>query len=130
MDKMRVLSSLTITRITPRVIRRLLAATVALTLLLPGTVSAASVQVCANAGDDCSKFMDKYVNPIILLLSIMVGVAAVISYLLAAIQYSSAGDDPGNVSKAKDRAFKTTIGLLAYLFFFSFINYVVPGGLF
>ncbi|HSW99365.1 MAG TPA: hypothetical protein VLF71_06065 [Candidatus Saccharimonadales bacterium] len=127
---MRVLPALRTARITPRLLRRLLAAAAALPLLLPGTVSAASVQVCAAAGDACSKFMDKYINPVITTLSIMIGVAAVISYLLAAIQYSSAGDDPGGVSKAKDRAFKTTIGLLAYLFFFALLNYLVPGGLF
>lgn len=97
---------------------------------LPGSASAASVKVCSAAGDACSKFMDKYINPVITLLSIIVGVAAVASYIIAAIQYSSAGDDPGAVSKAKNRAFKTTIGLIGYLFFFSFLNYIVPGGLF
>jgi hypothetical protein len=106
------------------------AATALVPFLLPVKASAASVQVCTAAGDACSKFMNKYVAPIILLLSICIGVFAVISYIIVAIQYSSAGDDPGAVSKAKDRAFKTTIGLLGYIFFWSLLNYLVPGGLF
>jgi len=97
---------------------------------LPGSASAASIKICTAAGDACSKFMDKYINPVISLLTIIDGVSAVITYIIAAIQYSSAGDDPGAVGKAKNRAFQTTIGLLGYLFFFSFLNYLIPGGLF
>lgn len=103
---------------------------VAAYILQPVTASAASVRVCSAAGDACSKFIDKYVSPFITLLTALVGVLAVISYILAAIQYSSAGDDPGKVNKAKDRAFQTTIGLIGYFFLFAFINYIVPGGLF
>ena len=99
-------------------------------VLRPSLVSAASVKVCAAAGDDCDRFINKYVSPIVLLLTASIGVLAVISYIVAAIQYSSAGDDPGAVSRAKDRAFKTTLGLLAYLFLFAFLNYLIPGGLF
>ena len=127
MDKMRISSTL----MHKTGVARFTAAGVALLpFLLPANVSAATVKVCTSTGDACTKFIDKYVTPVITLLSISIGVFAVISYILAAIQYSSAGDDPGAVSKAKDRAFKTTIGLLGYIFFFSLLNYIVPGGLF
>ncbi|HEX7963770.1 MAG TPA: hypothetical protein VF466_04240 [Candidatus Saccharimonadales bacterium] len=99
-------------------------------ILQPVSASAAAVKVCAAAGDACSSFINKYVQPVILLLTASIGVFAVISYIVAAIQYSSAGDDPSAVSKAKNRAFKTTIGLLAYFFLFAFLNFLVPGGLF
>lgn len=92
--------------------------------------SAASIRVCSSANDACSKFMDKYVSPAILLLTGVIGVLAVISYIIVGIQYSSAGDDPAAVSKAKNRAFQTTLGLIGYFFLFAFINYIVPGGLF
>jgi hypothetical protein len=96
----------------------------------PTWASAAAVKVCAASGDACDKFISKYIQPFILLFTASIGVLAVISYVLAAIQYSSAGDDPGAVNKAKDRAFKTTIGLIAYIFLFAFLNYLIPGGLF
>lgn len=99
-------------------------------IMQPTLASAAAVKVCAAAGDACDKFIGKYIEPFILLFTASIGVLAVISYLLAAIQYSGAGDDPSAVNKAKDRAFKTTIGLIAYIFLFSFLNYLIPGGLF
>ena len=100
-------------------------------LLLPLKVGAqAQVRVCRTAGDDCSIFISRYIRPFILLLSALIMVAAVISIIIAAIQYSSAGDNPSTVSKAKDRIFQTVIGILAYIFLFAFINFLVPGGLF
>ena len=99
-------------------------------ILQPVTASAASVRVCSAAGDACSKFIDKYISPFVTLLTALIGVFAIISYILAAIQYSAAGDDPGAVNKAKNRAFQTTLGVLGYFFLFAFINYIVPGGLF
>lgn len=99
-------------------------------MLQPISASAATVRVCSKAGDACSKFVDKYIDPFIVLLTALVGVFAVISYILAAIQYSAAQDDPGAVSKAKNRAFQTTLGLIGYFFLFAFLNWVIPGGLF
>jgi hypothetical protein len=58
-----------------------------------------------------------------------VGVLAVISVVVAGIQYSSSADDPATVTKAKQRIFNTVVGLIAYIFLFAFINYLVPGGI-
>lgn len=99
-------------------------------VLQPLSVSAQQLRVCHAAGDPCSKFVTKYIQPWVTLLTVLIGVIAVISLILAAIQYSAAGDDPGAVSKAKDRIFQTVVGLLGYLFLFAFLNFLVPGGLF
>ena len=87
-------------------------------------------QVTCKTGDACGNFIDEYINPFIILLSGLVGVFAVISIIIAGIQYSSSADDPSKVSKAKQRIFNTVIGLVAYIFLFAFLNYLVPGGLF
>ena len=94
-----------------------------------GSAPSPTSSVC-KTGDPCGNFIDKYLNPIILLLSAMVGVFAVISIIVAGIQYSSSADDPGKVSKAKQRIFNTLIGLIAYIFLFAFLQYLVPGGMF
>lgn len=98
--------------------------------LQPATVSAASLKVCSASGDACDKFVNKYIEPFILLFTASVGVLAIISYIIVAIQYSAAGDDPSAVGKAKDRAFKTTVGLIGYFFLFAMLNFLIPGGLF
>jgi len=88
-----------------------------------------TVQVCA-AGGACDNFLTKYINPFISLLTVVVGVAAAISIVVAGIQYASAGSDPGKVQKAKDRIGQTLLGLVAYILLFSFLNFIIPGGLF
>jgi hypothetical protein len=101
-------------------------------LLVTGTAAAEpqnTVQVCA-AGGACDNFITKYINPFISLLTVVVGVAAAISIVVAGIQYASAGSDPGKVQKAKDRIGQTLLGLVAYILLFSFLNFIVPGGLF
>ncbi len=94
--------------------------------LFPETANAA-IDVCGEA-QACNNFINTYVNPIVTLLTILVGVAAAISVVVAGIQYASAGDDPGKVQKAKGRIWQTVLGLLAYLFLAAFLNYIVPGG--
>lgn len=103
-------------------------------VLLPTPVFAAGpnagqVDVCGG-GKACNAFIDKYINPVIILLTVIVGIAAVISIIVAGIQYSASADDPATVSKAKSRIFNTIIGLVAYIFLLAFFNYLVPGGLF
>lgn len=98
-------------------------------LLMPATASAGgSLDVCGGDAA-CNSFVDKYINPFIVALTALVGVAAVISIIVAGIQYSASADDPGTVSKAKQRIFNTIIGLVAYLFLFAFISWLVPGGI-
>jgi len=94
----------------------------------PASASAATVDVC-NGGASCNKFIDTYINPTIIALTAMVGIGAVISIVIAGIQYSSSADDPSAVTKAKTRIFNTIIGLVAYVFLLAFLNYLVPGGI-
>lgn len=86
--------------------------------------------VCGESGTRCTTFVEKYINPFIYLLSGLVGVLAVISIIMAGIQYASSADDPGVVTKAKQRMFNTVIGLVAYIFLYAFFDYLVPGGFF
>lgn len=95
----------------------------------PAFAAGPSVDVCAG-GAKCNDFVNKYINPVIVFLTVVVGIAAVISIIMAGIQYTSSADDPGAVSKAKMRIFSTIIGLVAYIFLLAFFNYLVPGGFF
>lgn len=92
------------------------------------TDSVKEVPVC-QAGDACDSFLTNYINPFVILLSVLVGVIAAISIVVAGIQYAMSADDPGKVTAAKTRILNTVIGLVAYIFLFAFLNYIVPGGL-
>lgn len=113
----------------------IVASLVLLAFLLPLPVSASSgeqVDVCGDLGSpaDCNNFVDKYLNPLVVVLTALVGIAAVLSIIIAGIQYSSSADDPGTVTKAKQRIFNTILGLVAYVFLLAFLNYLIPGGVF
>lgn len=85
--------------------------------------------MCNSPTDACSKFITTYINPFIKLLTAIVGIGAALSLIIAGIRYSQSADDPSKVSQAKSQIVKTLIGLLAYIFLFAFLNYVIPGGL-
>lgn len=80
-------------------------------------------------GGDCSGLIKNYVNPFIRLLTGLIGVVVTISLVVGGIQYSSAGGDPGKVSAAKKRIYNTLIALVAYIFMFAFLQWLIPGGI-
>jgi Type IV secretion system pilin len=81
------------------------------------------------SGGDCSGLITKYVNPAIRLLSGLVGVLVTISIVVAGIQYASAGGDPSKVVAARKRITNAILALLAYLFMFAFLQWLIPGGI-
>jgi len=100
---------------------------------LPGVAYANDQQVEVCRGTDCDEadnFVNTYLNPVVKALTALVGIAAVVSIIFAGIQYSSSADDPGTVTKAKQRVFNVVIGLLAYIFLLALLNYLIPGGVF
>ncbi|MGI6612189.1 MAG: hypothetical protein ACOX0Z_01250 [Candidatus Nanosyncoccaceae bacterium] len=66
---------------------------------------------------------------IIKILTGLVAVAAVTSIIFAGVQYASAGDSPEKVKAAKDRITQTVIGLLLYIFMFTILEFLIPGGI-
>lgn len=70
-----------------------------------------------------------YLVGFIKFLSGLVGIVVVIMIALGGIQYTMAKDDPQAVSAAKERIKNALIALVAYLFLFSFLQWLVPGGI-
>lgn len=64
------------------------------------------------------------------ILSALVGVIAVIMLVIWGIQYSAARDNPQAVSQAKTRILWTVVAIAVYLFFYIFLQWLVPGGIF
>ncbi len=87
----------------------------------------------AAANRDCNKnngcdLIGKYLNPAINLLSAIVGIVVVVAIMVGGIQYSSAGGDPQKVAAGRSRIAKALIGLIAYLLFYAFLQFIIPGG--
>lgn len=72
----------------------------------------------------------KDIQSIVNFLSIGVGVIVIAMIITGGIQYSIAGDSPEATGKAKARITNALVALVAYLFIFAFLQWIIPGGLF
>lgn len=68
-----------------------------------------------------------------LIINIMSGLAAlalVASLVVAGIQWTTAGDNPQQITAAKARITNVLIAALALIFMYSLLQWLVPGGIF
>ncbi len=63
-------------------------------------------------------------------LSGLVGITIVLMLIVGGIQYASSADDPNRVGAAKKRIFNALFALAAFIFMYSFLQWIVPGGIF
>jgi len=79
---------------------------------------------------DCLKYnpMIQWIRFFINVLSALIGVIVIIMVTLAGIQYSSAADNPQGVQAAKKRIENVLVGLVAYIFLYAFLQWLIPGG--
>ncbi len=80
------------------------------------------------AGNATACIINKYVTPMVQLLSAVVGLAVTTSIIIGAIQYSASAGDPGKAAAAKDRIRNALIALIAFIFMFGLLQWLVPGG--
>lgn len=105
---------------------------------LPASVAAATDDPCNQTSptstgvNACVKSnpIIKDLNAIVGVLSGVVGVVVVGVIILGGIQYSMAGDKAEAVSAAKKRIINGLIALLAFMFIFAFLQWLIPGGIF
>ena len=71
-----------------------------------------------------------YVWLFINVLSGLVGMVLVITIVVAGIQWTTAGDNPQQISAARNRIVNAVIALLVFVFMYAFLQWVVPGGIF
>lgn len=94
-----------------------------------GTGSGGGITSAPSNTEDGQKIYDRLTN-FINLLSGLVGVVVTASIIYGGIQYSTAGSDPQKVSAAKHRIYNSVFALLAFIFMYAFLQYIVPGGVF
>lgn len=73
--------------------------------------------------------INNYVNPFINFLAALVGVGVVMGIVIGGIQYGSSAGDPQKVNAAKNRIRNALMALVAFLFLYTLLNFLVPGGL-
>ena len=98
-------------------------------LNIPVRASSHTVAAFKCGTPECDSLYTKYLNPFIKLLSAVVGILVVLSVIIGGVQYSAAGSDPQQVAAARKRIGNALLGLVAYIFLFALLNWLVPGGI-
>lgn len=86
------------------------------------------------SSDDCKDLnncgvIENYVNPAINVLSVVFGIAVVISIVVGGIQYSASAGDPNKVAEARKRISNSILSLVAFIFLYAIIDFLLPGGI-
>jgi hypothetical protein len=81
-----------------------------------------------NNAEECG-IVKRYINPLIRLLSVLVGIVAVIAIIFGAIQVSTSAGDPQKSASGKNHIRNALIGLVAYVLLFVFLQWIIPGGI-
>ena len=91
-----------------------------------------SIINCDNgSGKDAKTGEEAIYNILGMVIKIMTGViglVAVAAVVYGAILYGSASDNPENIKKAKEIWTNIVIGLIAFAFMVSILNFIIPGG--
>ena len=88
--------------------------------------SSSNTAVCQN--EDC--LINRYLKPAIVILSALVAITATGSIIFAGMQYTSARDQSAKVEMAKNRIGITITGVIAWILLLTFLQWLMPGGLF
>jgi hypothetical protein len=81
-----------------------------------------------NKPNSTQCFFAKYLNPTVNLAAIVFGIIDVISIVSGGILISSSAGDSGKYAKGRQRIINALLALAAFIFFYAFMQYLIPGG--
>ncbi len=82
-----------------------------------------------ESGSALQCLLTKYINPLMAVLSALVGVVVAGAIIYGGIEFTSSGGDPQRAASGKKHITNALIGLAAYLFLYTFLQFILPGGL-
>jgi hypothetical protein len=93
-----------------------------------GTGTTTNTNVTNTQALQC--LFQKYANPLVNLLSAMVGVVVVITVIRGAIEYTTSAGDPAKAAAGKKNITNALVGLAAYVMLYALLQFLIPGGIF
>ena len=97
--------------------------------ILPIGVYAQGTPLGSGVCSDMECVYNRYINPLISVLSVTAGIAVVVGIIWGGIQYSMSAGDSNKVTKAKQTITRSLIGLVAFLLLGSFLQFLSPTNL-
>jgi hypothetical protein len=71
----------------------------------------------------------KYINPLIQVVSALVGVAVIAGIIWGGIEYITSAGDPQRAASGRKHIVNALIALVAYGLLYAFLQFMVPGGI-
>lgn len=71
-----------------------------------------------------------WINFFVNLLTVVIVAGSALMIAIAGIQYTTSRDNSQAVQSAKGKIWNVALGLLAYLFLYAFVQWLIPGGVF
>lgn len=85
--------------------------------------------VLTQEEEDGQKIFD-YIQTGVNLTTALAGLAIAAGFIIGGIQYSTSGGNPSAAAAAKKRIGSAVLALLALVFLYTFLQWLVPGGIF
>lgn len=84
---------------------------------------------CTDAADPETCQATETIDDILNFLAVLVTPIVVIMIVVGGIQYSMAGGNPEAIKNARTRIFKAILALIVFISLWSFLKWLIPGGL-
>lgn len=82
----------------------------------------------ATCNEQQCDLVQKYINPLITVLTVLVGLAIAIGIIFGGIQVSTSAGDPQKSASGKKHIQNALIALVAYVVLYGFLQWLIPGG--
>lgn len=92
--------------------------------------SSEPIDAGAGSTSSGSKTIDRLLQGTIDLMAALTGIVIVLSIIIGAIQYMTARDNSGQVAAAKNRILMSVLSLVLFIFAYTILQWLVPGGIF
>lgn len=83
----------------------------------------------SGCAGDCNGAINKDLQILVNTLTIGVGVIVTMMIVVGGIQYMLSRDNPQAVQAAKTRIINAVLALVAFVFIWSFLQWIIPGGI-
>ncbi len=84
---------------------------------------------CTDATDPETCQATESINVILNFLAVLVVPIVIIMIVVGGIQYSMAGNNPEAIKNARARIYKAVLALIVFISLWSFLKWLIPGGL-
>ncbi len=87
-----------------------------------------AVSASANCNKQNCSIISNYIDPLIVLLNVVVGISVLIGIIFGSLQIITSAGDPQKAANGRGHVRSALIALVAYIVLYAFLQFIIPGG--